>query len=347
MAPLPRGDRRAPSLDRADRATRAGRPGRVRRTVLAALVTAAVAVPVAGAARPAEVPAPAPAATAPLTATEPTALAAQLDARYAAGRTALRAAERTADAYGAHRRAASLHAMAAPGRQVLSFDGRDGGRGVEVVGDLARADRIAVLVPGADTGLDTGYARLRSGAVALHDTLRDEFGARAAVVTWLGYRPPATGSAASLTPGRADQAAPRLRAFVRELRNVRPDARITLLGHSYGSVVCALAADGLPADAVVLYGSPGTTFDRAADLRARAVVWAGRAAGDWTADVPHVGLTLLPGTELGFGADPMDPAFGARRFAAGDGGHSDYLTPGSVPLRSLALITDGREPARA
>lgn len=70
MAPHPRGDRRAPQL------------GRLRRTLLAALVTAAVAVPVAGAARPVDVPAPAPAPVAPLTSATPGALA----ARYAAGR---------------------------------------------------------------------------------------------------------------------------------------------------------------------------------------------------------------------------------------------------------------------
>ncbi|MFE5298271.1 alpha/beta hydrolase [Streptomyces sp. NPDC056632] len=343
MAPLARGDRRAPAPVRLRRPRRTGR---LRRTVLAALVTAAVAVPVAGAARPAEVPAPAPAGIARLTSAEPTALEGELAARYAAGREALRAAERTADAYGAHRRAASLRAMAAPGRRILSFDGRDGGRSVEVVGDLARAERIAVLVPGADTGLDS-YDRFRAGAAALQDTLRRESRARTAVVAWLGYRTPATGSAASVTPGRAAQAAPALRSFVEELRAVRPAARITLLGHSYGSVVCALAAARLPVAAVVLYGSPGTGFDTAADLHASAAVWAGRASGDWVGEVPHVRLPLLPGTELGFGTDPVDPGFGARRFAAGDGGHSDYLARGSVSLRNLARLVGGQEPDRA
>jgi hypothetical protein len=33
--------------------------------------------------------------------------------------------------------------------------------------------------------------------------------------------------------------------------------------------------------------------------------------------------------------------FGARIFAAGSGGHSDYLKPGSVPLRSIAAIVSG------
>ncbi|MEV5973126.1 alpha/beta hydrolase [Streptomyces sp. NPDC051921] len=343
MAPLARGDRRAPAPVRPRRRRRTGR---LRRTLLAALVTAAVAVPVAGAARPAEVPAPAPPGIGRLTSAEPTALAGELAARYAANREALRAAEGTADSHGARRRAASLREMAAPERQFLSFDGRDGGRSAEVVGDLARAERIAVLVPGADTGLDS-YGRLRAGAVALQKALQQGAYARTAVIAWLGYRTPGTGSAASLTPGRAEQAAPALRSLVQELSAVRPGARITLLGHSYGSVVCALAATRTPVAAVVLYGSPGTGFDTAADLRTTASVWAGRATGDWVAEVPHVRVPLPGGTELGFGTDPVDPRFGARRFAAGAGGHSDYLVPGSPSLRNLARIVDGQEPDRA
>ncbi|MFJ3906814.1 alpha/beta hydrolase [Streptomyces sp. NPDC090025] len=357
MMPLTRTDRTTritgPAAARAER-----RAPRLRRALLAACVTAAVALPLVGAARPAEVPAPAPPPLPALTTTSPRDLAAQLDARYAATRTAVTAAERTADTHGAHQRARALHTMAGPGRHFLAFDGRDGGRAAEVVGDLARADRIAVLVPGADTDLDR-YARFRSGARALHHALRptprDSLPTPAtsgtgtpAVIGWLGYRTPATGSAASLTTGRAEQAAPALRAFVTELRRIRPDARITLLCHSYGSVVCARAAAGTPADAIVLYGSPGTGFDDAAGLRTRAAVWAGRADGDWIGGVPHLRLPLPPFTtgpgELGFGTDPVDPAFGARRFAAGGGGHSDYLAPGSVPLRNLARIVTGRQP---
>ncbi|MFE4592342.1 alpha/beta hydrolase [Streptomyces laurentii] len=336
MATHPRGERRASARP-------SGRlPGRLRRTVLAGLVSAAVAASVVGAARPVDVPAPVPPAVAPLTPAGTTELAAELAERYGAERAALRDAARTARAHGARHRADALTAMATAERSFLSFDGRDGGRGIEVVGDLARADRIAVLVPGVDTTIDS-YGRLQRGAVAL----QKELGPRAAVVAWLDYRTPATGSAASVTPGRADQAARTLRSFVDELHRVRPDARLTLLGHSYGSVVCALAAPGLPVADIVLYGSPGTSLDRAADLRTRATVWAGRASGDWVAEVPHVSVPLPAGSRLGFGTDPVDPAFGARRFAAGDGGHSDYLAPGSVPLRNLARIVDGQEPDRA
>lgn len=306
--------------------------GRLRRTLLGMLVAASVAVPVAGAARPAAVPAPAPSALPALTAATP----ANLDMRYAARRADIRAAERMAAGHGDRRRAAALRDMAAPSRQFLSFDGRDGGRSVEVFGDLSRATRVAVLVPGSDTSLER-YGRLRAGAVAL----KHQLGRQGAVVAWLGYETPGTVSPEVLTAGRADRAAPRLASFARELTTAAPRARISLLCHSYGSLVCARAASGLAVADIVLYGSPGVGADSVGQLHTRAAVWAGRGAHDWIADVPHVRIPLLV-TTVGLGTDPVSKGFGARTFDAGDGGHSDYLKPGSVSLRSLArIVGDG------
>ncbi|MGP9021855.1 alpha/beta hydrolase [Streptomyces sp. BR1] len=308
------------------------------RTLLAALVVASVAVPLSGVARPAAVPAPAPVAAArvPLTAATPAAL----DARYAVNRAGIEAAERMAEDHGDRKRAAELHVMEAPDRHFLAFDGRDGGRTAEVFGDLAHADRVAVLVPGSDTSLDT-YGRLRAGAEAL----QRQMGGRAAVVAWLGYATPATFSPEALTSGRADSAAPRLREFVRQLVAAKPSARISLLCHSYGTVVCARAAPDLPVAAVVLYGSPGTGVPDVGHLHTKAAVWAGRGSGDWIADVPHLRLPLLF-TTVGFGADPVSKDFGAHVFDAGPGGHSDYLRPGSTSLRNIALIASGERPTK-
>ncbi|MFF0504433.1 alpha/beta hydrolase [Streptomyces fimicarius] len=311
---------------------------RPRRALLAALVTFAVAVPVSGAARPAAVPAPAPTAIGPLR----DASAAALEERYAVSRSDIRAAGRAAAAHGDLKRADSLRAMAAPGRRFLSFDGRDGGRSVEVVGELSSARRIAVLVPGAGVGLDA-YGRLRRDARAL----QRELGEGAAVVAWLGYRSPATVSPAALTTGRADGAAPGLRALVDGLRAVRPAARISLLCHSYGSVICARSAHRTAADALVLYGSPGVGSDNAAALRTGARVWAGRSGGDWIARVPHVRVRVPFVVTVGFGTDPVAERFGAEVFDAGDGGHSDYLRPGSRSLTNLARIATGAEPLGA
>ena len=71
-------------------------------------------------------------------------------------------------------------------------------------------------------------------------------------------------------------------------------------------------------------------------LHTTARVWAGRGASDWIQAVPHIHLF-----GLGFGQDPMSPAFGARVFAAGTGGHSSYLKPGDISLRNLAYIALG------
>ncbi|WP_443062573.1 alpha/beta hydrolase [Streptomyces sp. NBC_00390] len=315
--------------------TRSVRASPLRRTLLAAFVAASVALPVSGAVRPSAVPAPAPAALAPLEDATPLALA----ERYAAQRDEIRAAERSAAGHGDRRRAKALRAMAAPARSFLFFDGRDGGRSAEVFGDLSRTGRIAVLVPGSDTNLDS-YGRFRAGAEAL----ARELGSRSAVVAWLGYGTPGTVSPAVVTPSRGQEAAPELRSFVRELSQARPTARVSLVCHSYGSVVCARAARTLEVTDVVLYGSPGVGYDHTADLRTPATVWAGRSTGDWVAHLPHTQLEL-PFTAIGLGADPISPEFGARRFEAGGGGHSDYLKPGSVPLRNIARIVSGQAPS--
>ncbi|MEV5578018.1 alpha/beta hydrolase [Streptomyces parvus] len=311
---------------------------RLRRALLAALVTFAVAVPVSGAARPETVPAPAPTVVGPLRDASPAAL----EERYAVSRSDIRAAGRAAEAHGDLKRADSLRGMAAAGRRFLSFDGRDGGRSVEVVGALSSARRIAVLVPGAGVGLDA-YWRLRRDARALHR----ELGEGGAVIVWLGYRSPATISPAALTTGRADEAAPGLRALVDEVRAVRPAARISLLCHSYGSVICARSAPGTSADALVLYGSPGVAVEDARSLRTGAQVWAGRGGDDWIAGVPHVRVRVPFVATVGFGTDPVAEEFGAEVFNAGDGGHSDYLLRGSRSLTNLARIVAGAEPLGA
>ncbi|MER5556297.1 alpha/beta hydrolase [Streptomyces sp. NPDC002793] len=307
------------------------RSSRARRALLAVLVTASVALPVSGAARPGAVPAPAPAALSPLGTAGPSGL----EYRYAAGREEILAARDMAAHHGDRRRAATLTAMAGRGRAFLSFDGRDGGRSAEVFGELSGAERIAVLVPGAGVDLDH-YGRLRRGAEAL----LDELGSGSAVVAWLGYRTPVMLGPSSLTSALADEAAPGLRAFVRELSVAEPTARVSLLCHSYGSVVCARAASGLDVADIVLYGSPGTGFDDATALRTRATVRAGLGGDDWIARVPHVEIPL-PFVTLGFGTDPVAPAFGAEVFDAGDADHSGYLRPGSVSLRSIAGIVGG------
>ncbi|MFI0370974.1 alpha/beta hydrolase [Actinomadura sp. 1N219] len=240
-------------------------------------------------------------------------------------------------------RTRALTAFLADGRRFLSFDPRGRGRVVEVIGDLRRADRIAVVVPGADNSL-TNYDSPKfagGGSRALYRHARAAApGARLAVIAWLGYDSPSSLSTGVLTSGRAEEGAPVLRRLLTAVHHVNGHGRFALLCHSYGSVVCAKAAPHLaplPVDEIALFGSPGTTADDVADFRTSARVWAGRAKGDWTRYVPNVRFA-----GLGFGRDPVSPGFGALRFDAGTGPHSAYLKPGSRALHNLALIALGR-----
>ncbi|MDA2807074.1 alpha/beta hydrolase [Nocardiopsis suaedae] len=271
------------------------------------------------------------------------------EAAYDANRDAAARASRAAQRAGDAERAEALSALAAPGRDLLEFDPHGQGRAVEVVGDLEDADRVAVLVPGADTTLDTfdgqgakPYMRVGDAARELHARMAEEDpGARTAVVAWMGYPAPATVSPAVATTGRADTGARALDVFVPRLLRAAPGARLTVVCHSYGTVVCGRAhrASARAADAV-LVGSPGAGVAGAADIGARRV-WAGRGDSDWIAGVPH-GALHLPGTTVGFGPDPVGAGFGAEVFDAGPGGHSDYFAPGSRPLSAMARIALGQ-----
>ncbi|WP_416484461.1 alpha/beta hydrolase [Streptomyces sp. CL12] len=305
---------------------------RTRRTVVAALLAAALTVPLSAAARP-RVPAPAPAALPPLT-------PAGLATAYAANRADATRAARMAAAHGDSRRAAADRAIGSTRRQLLAFDGRGAGLVTEVLGDLAHAGHIAVLVPGSDTSLDT-YPRFHRAAAALYEAANRGPGPRTAVVAWLGYRTPTTVSTTVATTTRADEAVPQLRGLVRQLRAVAAaGAHLSLVCHSYGSVVCGRAARGLDVADIALVGSPGTGAGDVAALGTRARVWAARGGDDWVADVPHVRVDLLLAT-VGLGADPVSRDFGARVFDAGPADHSGYFTPGSASLANLARITRG------
>ncbi|QKW37843.1 hypothetical protein HUT06_30710 [Actinomadura sp. NAK00032] len=307
-------------------------PG-VRQSLAAvSLLAAGSAAPAAGPADPYAAPGPAPALSAPA-----------LTARYQSTERDIGRALATAKRVHDKDRAHALSAFLASGRRFLAFDPRGSGRAVEVVGDLEHADRIAVVVPGADNTL-ANYDSPKfvgGGTRALYQEARA--GAphsRFAVIAWLGYDSPSTLSTTVLTGRRAEDGARGLERFLAGVHQVNGDARFALLCHSYGSVVCAKAAPRLaplPVDDIALYGSPGATVDRASDLGTPARVWAGRAKGDWMRYVPNVRFA-----GLGFGTDPVSPRFGALRFDAGTGPHSAYLKPGSRALRNLALIALGR-----
>ena len=65
--------------------------------------------------------------------------------------------------------------------------------------------------------------------------------------------------------------------------------QVALLCHSYGSVVCGLAAPHLPVTDIAVFGSPGMDASSVASLDTTARVWAGRESGDSIKYVPTSG----------------------------------------------------------
>jgi pimeloyl-ACP methyl ester carboxylesterase len=219
------------------------------------------------------------------------------------------------------------HAAGAP-----VADANGDGSAIEVLGDLDTADRIAVIVPGVDTS-PQDFGRLDAQARALYAATG---GGDVAVVAWLGYDPPEGLGLEAARELRAEAGAPALLSYVDGVAARRPDARITLIGHSYGAIVVGLAAHALPAQVrdLVTLGAPGMGADDVAGLRTRARVWSALAADDWIRRVPQ--LRILG---LGLGTRPSSASFGSTALpTAGVAGHDGYLAAGSPTLAAVASV---------
>ncbi|MFN8050593.1 MAG: alpha/beta hydrolase [Acidimicrobiales bacterium] len=240
---------------------------------------------------------------------------------------------------------------ALPDTSVLAYDPAGDGTIVVAIGNIARARHVAVLVPGAGASLDTFRRELaRAETVREAAVGRDRHRADdVAVIAWLGYDAPRPLGELShlgeaLHDDRARRGARDLRTFVADLDR-RTDGAITLVGHSYGSLVVAAAARSNPSvDRVLLLGSPGVGVDRAADLRLdpRTELFAAATVGD---PVSH---------SQWFGTDPTRPRFGAHVVATGPApgeplpdptrAHSAYFDEGSVSLDGIAAVVTGGTP---
>lgn len=136
------------------------------------------------------------------------------------------------------------------------------------LGDLDTAEAVAVVVPGVGNDpvgeiddIADDAAAIGAAAVAAAP------GLAVATVTYLAYRPPvnvALGNSASGAVAGAPGLDRALNGIAAARDGDRP--RVTVVAHSYGTVVTDFAADApgeLAADAVVLSGSPGVHNDRA------------------------------------------------------------------------------------
>lgn len=259
-------------------------------------------------------------------------------------------------------RVAEYRLWLAEDRQILLFDPAGDGRVVEVFGDLTLAERVGVVVPGMDNDMGNfshGDGGFRTNAQQLHEASLRLGPLSIATVAWLGYDTPDGVDAAGAGAARAG--APALTRF---LEGIDPEAdkQLTLVAHSYGSVLAGLAAqDGLEVNDIVFVGSPGTTLDRAgeANLRPGGRVWSALASNDpiavgispdefppwWVPPVLAPSWLLVDfavggAEELWHGTNPASDEFGARRFATdGSSGHSSYFE--AVALLNLARIVQG------
>ncbi|MEV6600040.1 putative Ig domain-containing protein [Actinoplanes sp. NPDC051346] len=234
---------------------------------------------------------------------------------------------------------------------LVGFSTQLSGRVIVSVGNPDVADNVVTYVPGTFAGLneDQDEAILRAGRMTA-DAANKSLKTTAALL-WQGYDAPQSLPKASL-PGYAQDAAPLLRRFLDGLRVTHTSGRasVTLMGHSYGTVVVGRAAaatalsevlpESVNADRIIVVASPGTTVDGADDLRltgyhsSRGRVWATTASND----------TIRVVSGLVHGRDPTHLDYKARVFASAPGGenaHSEYWNPRNPSRDSFALISVG------
>jgi uncharacterized protein YukE len=213
------------------------------------------------------------------------------------------------------------------------------GRVAVAVGDVDRADNVAVLVPGLGSTVGATLRDLTAAAARVTGRARAGWPAEStATIAWTAYDAPnllqVVGDGAAVAGARL------LTADLRGLRAAdQRSVHVTVVGHSYGSTTIgtALRAHRAGVDDVVLLGSPGANVERASQLRVpEGNVWVAAASRDPVSYLDR------------FGADPAHERFGATRFRAEDparnpvmlglGDHSRYFTPGSESLDNLVRV---------
>ena len=224
------------------------------------------------------------------------------------------------------------------------------GRVAVAVGDLDRADHVAVLVPGLGSTVAGSVRGLTADAARLVDRARSDCpGEVTAVVAWTAYDAPSLPHVASDSSARTGG-----RLLAADLRGLdaagRRPPHLTAVGHSYGSttVGVALRDHRTGVDDAVLLGSPGAGVDRAAGL--------GLPPGHvWVASASRDPVGYLDR----FGTDPTHAGFGAIRFRAEDAArhpavldltdHSRYYAPGGESLDNVVqvVVGDGADVRRA
>ncbi len=246
----------------------------------------------------------------------------------------------------------------APETYLTVFDPRTGtGKPVlaaVAVGNPDTASKISVSVPGVGSTTQGALPGMVSEASNLRDTTQrqmDRLGIPGTVasIAWMGYDTPPnpldTGSPrdtwATMNDNLAQTGATDLSTYLKTVDANNPNAQISLLGHSYGSLTSSLAMQQLhdqgvhAVDNVVFYGSPGLELTSAGELG----VDSGHAYVMRAPDDP-ITTYVAPAAPLhGWGVDPYAgilPELSSQAGSSPDGvlrdgvgSHADYPRPGA------------------
>ncbi|MFZ4514938.1 MAG: alpha/beta hydrolase [Acidimicrobiia bacterium] len=224
-------------------------------------------------------------------------------------------------------------------RQYLRVDlGWQADRGVvEILGDIAHADAVAVIVPGIRQNVDAHRITRAKAERLLRACATVAPEQRVAVIAWSGYATPNSWVRGAISTA-ARAGAPQLAEDLETITAVTT-APITVIGHCYGARLAMHAArHGAPIANLIAVGHLGmdvpTTraLSDQTQLRAYSLV----ARGD------RVKLLSV------LGRDPWVQVLRARRLDPGTeiSGHLDYWRADSVSLINQALVVTGN-PQRA
>lgn len=222
---------------------------------------------------------------------------------------------------------------------------------VASIGNADSADNVAVYVPGAtaDLGGMGGFidemAALRAEAEMIPGS------GETATIVWLGYDAPDSLMAASQS-SYARSGAEALGGFIDGLQeaSTTPDARHTVIGHSYGAAVVgtadALGGRGLAVDDVVALGSAGMGYEAAGQRQGWFDSPRIDSIGEMHIDKEHfwAGATIndVVTYTSAHGNNPVNWSFGGQRIATtGASGHFQYWDPGTESLRNQAYVLTG------
>jgi len=251
----------------------------------------------------------------------------------------------------AESQATTLNPNTDRGVYLLHYDpagSRNQGELALAFGNPDEAKNIAVTVPGTTASVNEEGGNFFNQALNLRAEM-DTKGGPNATIQWLGYdAPDAIYKPEVSDPKFADEGAPKLAQDVAGYRAAAEangnKPHITVIGHSYGSVVVGKAGlhHGLAADDTVFIGSPGVGASSADQLSSgRGHVWAGLAEHD-----PIMATSGSWFTEDGSSTGPYDRSFGANVFNADSGkhignAHTDYYKSDTTSLDNLADIATG------